>query len=84
MDKLVKELKGLLQAYAQEQNAAWRLEYNEDMGTLTAELSGWKQRAKFKTVSVEYGPEDFANDDPTAADIFEFLKNTWEEEEDEQ
>lgn len=81
MSNLIEALKKLIKAYAQKQNAAWRLEYNEETGALTAELSGWKQRGKFKTVSVEYGPEDFAKDDPTAADIFELLKKTWEEEE---
>ena len=83
MDKLIEKLKELLQAYAQEQNAAWRLEHNEDMGTLTAELSGWKQNGDEKVAivhsSVFYGPEDFANDDPTASDIFEHLKKTWED-----
>ena len=83
MNKLIEKLKELLQAYAQEQNAAWRLELNEDMGTLTAELSGWKQLGEEKLAivhsSVFYGPEDFANDDPTAADIFEHLKKTWED-----
>ena len=99
MDKLIEKLKELLQAYAQEQNAAWRLEHNEDMGTLTAELSGWKHNEDMGTLTAElsgwkqngdekvaivhssvfYGPEDFEQDDPTAADIFEHLKKTWED-----
>ena len=79
MTKLIETLKKLIKAYAQKQNAAWRLEYNEETGALTAELSGWKQRGKFKTVSVEYGPEDFEKDDPTAKDIFEFLRTAWED-----
>ena len=72
MDKLVKELKALLVPYAEEQGATFMLHSDLGAQTLHAELI-----ADTKAASVDYGPEDFELDDPTAADIFEFLKTAW-------
>lgn len=74
MDKLIKELKELLAPYAEEQEAKYAIYYDETAETLHAELTcGWKG------ASVAYSHEDFANNDPTAADVFEFLRTTWED-----
>lgn len=77
MDNLVTELKELLQGYAKEQKATWSLNYNGDAKTLTAALSYTRKNGDVKVASVHYGPEDFEVDDPSAADILEFLKAAW-------
>lgn len=76
MDKLMKELNGLLAPYAKEQGAEYAMYYDETAKTLHAELLG-----DMKAASVDYGPEDFEIDKPTAADIFNFLKTAWEDAE---
>ena len=79
MNNLVSELKALLKSYAKEQKASWSLDHNEEAKTLHASLVSVEELGNVKAASVFYGPEDFEQDDPTAADIFEHLKKTWED-----
>ena len=74
MSKLNKKLNEMLAPYAEEQGAEYAIYYDETAKTLHAELV-----SDSKVASVDYGPEDFENDNPTAKDIFEFLRTAWED-----
>ena len=66
-----------MEAYAKEQEAEWTIKVDNKTPIVTVTMSTTKENGDSKIVRVDYGPEDFLQEDLTADSIVKFLAQTW-------